>query len=337
MDSSLLENGLNMNFIDRMSHLYDSSQKKATKKLIIASIICIIFMIIEIVAAIIANSLSLMTDASHLFCDLLSFALNLFSIYVSTFEGNVDMSFGYHRAEIIGALFSIFFIWALSAYILYSAVFRLFEVQTVDGYIMFVTAFVSTLANIFIAFVLKVHTHGFEFIGQRRCSHSDDANEHDHHKKEWGNNASCSAKNGKYKNINSDIVIADDDDAAAHAAACNKNNISIGKINTSSCSYVAFDYYENVNQINIDNHHKGDSRAAGGTGGGEGTTTGKKDSKNTHHALLDPASNDFLHNNQIGNDEDVQKDDDTFKVGINEYANKSNGTKDMSKKKKIRI
>ncbi|KMZ77985.1 cation diffusion facilitator transporter domain-containing protein [Plasmodium vivax India VII] len=318
MDSSLLENGLNMNFIDRMSHLYDSSQKKATKKLIIASVICIIFMIIEIVAAIVANSLSLMTDASHLFCDLLSFALNLFSIYVSTFEGNVDMSFGYHRAEIIGALFSIFFIWALSAYILYSAVFRLFDVQTVDGYIMFVTAFVSTLANIFIAFVLKVHSHGFEFIGQRRCSHNDETNEHAHQIKAWGNDARCSAKNGKYKNINSDIVIADDDDAAAHAAACNKGNISIGKINTSSCSYVAFDYYENVNQINMDNRHQGDSRAAGGTGGGGGTIAGKKDSQNSHHALLDPTANNFLHSNHIGNDEDVQKDDDTFKVGINE-------------------
>ncbi|EUD68927.1 hypothetical protein C922_00618 [Plasmodium inui San Antonio 1] len=334
MDSSLLENGLNMNFIDRMSNLYDSSQKKATKKLIIASIICIIFMIIEIVAAIVANSLSLMTDASHLFCDLLSFALNLFSIYVSTFEGNVDMSFGYHRAEIIGALFSIFFIWALSAYILYSAVFRLFEVQTVDGYIMFVTAFVSTLANIFIAFVLKVHSHGFEFIGQRRCSHSDDMNDHGHQIKAWGNDSTSSAKNGKYKNINSDIVIADDDDAAAHAAASNKSNISMGKINNSSCSYVAFDYYENVNQVNIDNRHQGDSRAAGGTGGCEGTTAGKKDSQNAHHGLLAPTTNNFLHNNNIGNDEDVQKDDDIFKVGINEYVNKSNGTNDMSKKKK---
>ncbi|ANQ10004.1 Cation diffusion facilitator transporter domain-containing protein [Plasmodium coatneyi] len=316
MDSSLLENGLNMNFMDRVSHLYDSSQKKATKKLIIASIICIIFMIIEIVAAILANSLSLMTDASHLFCDLLSFALNLFSIYVSTFEGNVDMSFGYHRAEIIGALFSIFFIWALSAYILYSAVFRLFEVQTVDGYIMFVTAFVSTLANIFIAFVLKVHSHGFEFIGQRRCSHSDETNGHTHQIKTWKNDTSKSVKNGKYKNINSDIVIADDGDAAAHAAACNKNNISIGKINTSSCSYVAFDYYENVNQINMDNPHQGDSRAAGGTGGGEGTTAGKKNSQNGQHtqrALLDPTANNFPHDNHLANDEDVQKDDGHFK------------------------
>ncbi|GAW83445.1 cation diffusion facilitator transporter domain containing protein [Plasmodium gonderi] len=342
MDASLLENGINMNFIDRMSHLYDRSQKKATKKLIIASIICIIFMIIEIIAAIISNSLSLMTDASHLFCDLLSFALNLFSIYVSTFEGNVDMSFGYHRAEIIGALFSIFFIWALSAYILYSAVFRLFEVQTVDGYIMFVTAFVSTLANIFIAFVLKVHSHGFEFIGQRKCSHSDGSSEHTNHLGIWGNDTNNVSKNGKYKNINSDIVLVDDDQdgASAHAVAYNNNNISIGKINTSSCSYVAFDYYENVNKINKYNHHQGDSRAAGGTGdegGGGGSTpnmtgtmTGGKYTQNVHQTILNSSTSHF----QPNNEEDVDNDDDNFKVGINDYVHKSNGTNDMSKKKK---
>ncbi|SBT82398.1 cation diffusion facilitator family protein, putative [Plasmodium ovale] len=298
-----LEKEANMNFVERMSHMYDNTQKKATKKLIVASIICIIFMIIEIIAAIISNSLSLMTDASHLFCDLLSFGLNLFSIYVSTFEGNVDMSFGYHRAEIIGALFSIFFIWALSAYILYSAVFRLFDVQTVDGYIMFVTAFVSTLANIFIAFVLKVHSHGFEFIGQKRCSHSDGSHDHTHISI-WENNPKGQSKTRKYKNINSDIILADNDSSYNH-------NISIDKMNTSSCSYVAFDYYENVNNANTSNYYKVNE------GGGDITgdvSDGRR--KETNNSLN--LSKNKINTSHVGNNEDVDGDGN-FKVGINDH------------------
>ncbi|ETB61504.1 hypothetical protein YYC_01385 [Plasmodium yoelii 17X] len=241
MDRPLVGNGGELNFVERVSYLYDDNQKKVTKKLIIASIICVIFMIIEIVAGIVSNSLSLMTDASHLFCDLLSFALNLFSIYVSTFEGNLDMSFGYHRAEIIGALFSIFFIWALSAYILYSATFRLFQVEQVDGYIMFVTAFVSTLANIFIAFVLKVHSHGFEFIGNKSCNHN-----HSHHANTNTNTSAwkTNSKNNKFININN-ISLEDGEKY--------NNDISISRINTSNCGYVSFDQYENENDDDNNN------------------------------------------------------------------------------------
>ncbi|SCM24843.1 zinc transporter, putative [Plasmodium chabaudi adami] len=232
MDKPLVGNGGGLNFVERVSHMYDDSQKKVTKKLIIASIICVIFMIIEIIAGIVSNSLSLMTDASHLFCDLLSFALNLFSIYVSTFEGNLDMSFGYHRAEIIGALFSIFFIWALSAYILYSATFRLFQVEQVDGYIMFVTAFVSTLANIFIAFVLKVHSHGFEFIGNKSCNHN---HNHGHSHHPHTNGWKSDSKNSKFININN---------ISLEEGEKYNNDISISRINTSNCGYVSFDQYE---------------------------------------------------------------------------------------------
>ncbi|SBS90474.1 zinc transporter, putative [Plasmodium malariae] len=330
MDRSLLGMDDNMNFMDRMCHLYDSSQKKATKKLIFASVICIIFMIIEIIAAIISNSLSLMTDASHLFCDLLSFALNLFSIYVSTFEGNVDMSFGYHRAEIIGALFSIFFIWALSAYILYSAVFRLFEVEIVDGYIMFVTAFVSTLANIFIAFVLKVHSHGFEFIGNRRCSHSDGS--HDHTLVNTLGSIRTMSKNSKYKNINSDIILGDED-------ASFNNNISIGKINTSSCSYVAFDYYENVNKFSNDNSLDEKVAAEGREveGGGEERGGEEEDEDGQVEKKMDNSLNSSKHtfhnSSNNGNDEDHQGDGN-FKVGIVDYINKSNNLNDINNKKK---
>ncbi|CRG97630.1 zinc transporter, putative [Plasmodium gallinaceum] len=297
MNKSLLEQDMNVNDAEKMSRLYDKSQKRATKKLIIASIICVIFMIIEIIAAIVSNSLSLMTDASHLFCDLLSFGLNLFSIYVSNFEGNVDMSFGYHRAEIIGALFSIFFIWALSAYILYSAIFRLFNVKVVNGYIMFVTSFVSTLANIFIAYILKVHTHGFGFFDNRKCSHNDGTHNHKDNKT-CVSNSKIQSKNKRYKNINSDIALENND------TTMNKNVLN-NKINGISCNYVTFDYYENLNKNDNENSHK--EKSIGNS--------------------LEESKNDI----KKGNFENSNENNDNFQVVINDHVNNND---DLIKKKK---
>lgn len=243
--------------INRMRELtkdYDNSQKKAAKKITIACVICITFMIIEIVAAVMANSLSLMTDASHLFCDICSFALNLFSIYVSNFEGNLDMSFGYHRAEIIGALFSIFFIWALSAYILYSSIIRLFHVKTVNGYIMFITSFVSTLANLFIAYILKVHSHGLNYIDPNGCaSHTHQHTiQHSYHQeyksesecnkhKEKGYKREDKSTKSKYVNINDPIL---------HSEDCveRKTMLENGKVTQSHCDYVTLDKLEHVHE-----------------------------------------------------------------------------------------
>ncbi|CRH02490.1 zinc transporter, putative [Plasmodium relictum] len=297
MDKSLLQREMNVNDVDEMSRLYDKSQKRATKKLIIASIICVIFMIIEIVAAIVSNSLSLMTDASHLFCDLFSFGLNLFSIYVSNFEGNVDMSFGYHRAEIIGALFSIFFIWALSAYILYSAILRLFNVKVVNGYIMFVTSFVSTLANIFIAYILKVHTHGFGFFDHKKCSHNE--NSHNHNKK-CVSSTKTQSKNNRYQNINSEIVLENND-------ITKNKSIVDSKVNGISCDYVTFDYYEDINKNDDNNNsHK------------------EKEMKSSLEVSKNNLEDDIFDNSNNNNN---------FQVDISGYTNNNN---DLIKKKKKR-
>lgn len=48
---------------------------RARKKLLMASCVCLIFMVVEVVAGFAANSLALMTDASHLLSDLCAFLI----------------------------------------------------------------------------------------------------------------------------------------------------------------------------------------------------------------------------------------------------------------------
>ncbi|KAH9641339.1 hypothetical protein HF086_016333, partial [Spodoptera exigua] len=58
--------------------------KRARRKLIIASILCVIFMIGEIVGGYLSNSLAIATDAAHLLTDFASFMISLFSLWVSS-------------------------------------------------------------------------------------------------------------------------------------------------------------------------------------------------------------------------------------------------------------
>ena len=58
--------------------------KKARRKLIIASVLCVLFMLMEIVGGYMANSLAIATDAAHLLTDFASFMISLFAIWVAS-------------------------------------------------------------------------------------------------------------------------------------------------------------------------------------------------------------------------------------------------------------
>lgn len=52
-----------------------------------------------------AHSLALMTDAAHLFADLLTFLISIVSVKLGKKSATSTLTFGYARAEVLGALF----------------------------------------------------------------------------------------------------------------------------------------------------------------------------------------------------------------------------------------
>ena len=99
---------------EKNAELFKKQQDNAIRKLIWVCVICTIFMTIEIIGGYLANSIAIMSDAAHLLSDLLGFLISIISIYISRKVAKNKMSYGYHRAEIIGALVSIVLIWALT-------------------------------------------------------------------------------------------------------------------------------------------------------------------------------------------------------------------------------
>lgn len=81
-----------------------------------------------------------MTDAAHLLSDASGFALSLFAMWVSTRRSAASHSFGYHRAEVLGALASIICLWAVTIQLIVAAVGRLLNPPAVNGKLMSILA-----------------------------------------------------------------------------------------------------------------------------------------------------------------------------------------------------
>ena len=57
------------------------------------------------------KSVAIMSDAAHMLSDVSSFLVAIFAAWAATQPAALHYSFGYHRAEILGALFSVLTIW----------------------------------------------------------------------------------------------------------------------------------------------------------------------------------------------------------------------------------
>jgi cation diffusion facilitator family transporter len=114
-------------------------------------------MIAEVIGGSLAGSLAIITDAAHLLSDVAGFLVSLFAITWSRKRASSKMSYGYHRAEILGALLSISLVWAMTFYLLVEAIDRLRNPVPVDGKTMTIVAILGVLVNAAIGLVLHEH------------------------------------------------------------------------------------------------------------------------------------------------------------------------------------
>lgn len=152
---------------------HDAGTKAAQRKLIIASIVCLLFLIGEFIGGYFAHSLAVMTDAAHLLSDFGGFMISLFAIWLGSRKATKKMSFGWHRAEVMGALLSVLIIWILTGILVYEAILRIVNGNlNVRAVPMLITSGIGVGINIILGLTLHgghghshgghVHSHGSE-------------------------------------------------------------------------------------------------------------------------------------------------------------------------------
>jgi len=191
--------------------------KKARKKLLFASAFCVIFMIAELIGGFLASSIALMSDALHLLSDCGGLMISVVALWMSQKDATNKLTYGYHRAEIVGALFSVFLIWGLTIWLVYEAINRMINPQDVNGKIMFIVACCGIIVNIAMSGILHQghghhhhghhhhhhghshddnHSHQHEMSIQSKSSHSH-SHSHDEHKEDMDNNNNNNNNNKK--------------------------------------------------------------------------------------------------------------------------------------------
>uniref|UniRef100_A0AAR2JI66 Proton-coupled zinc antiporter SLC30A8 n=1 Tax=Pygocentrus nattereri TaxID=42514 RepID=A0AAR2JI66_PYGNA len=185
-------------------HCHDSSRaledrerekKLARKRLYIVSAVCLIFMVGEILGGYFAGSLAVMTDAAHLLVDLTSFIISLCSLWLSSRPATHTLNYGWHRAEILGALLSVFTIWLVTGVLVYLAVERIIsDDYEIEGTVMLITSGCAVLANIIMALTLHQSGHGHSHGGLSSHGHGHShSGDHSHEKQNGHSHA-----NGKH-------------------------------------------------------------------------------------------------------------------------------------------
>jgi len=93
--------------------------------------------------------------------DLGSFMLSLIAIHMAARPKSQKMSFGWHRAEVLGATVSILAIWLVTGILVYIAGKRLYDGDyEVQSDVMLITSGFGVLVNIFMGATLHQHGHG---------------------------------------------------------------------------------------------------------------------------------------------------------------------------------
>lgn len=119
------------------------------RRLKIVLVVVIFYCLAELVGGYFANSLALMTDAVHMATDIAALSLGLLTLWISTRPATAGKTFGYLRAEILGAFLNGLFLWLLVVFIWIAAFTRLRSAQTVDALPVMGIAAIGLIVNLF--------------------------------------------------------------------------------------------------------------------------------------------------------------------------------------------
>ncbi|KAF5590878.1 CDF family cation efflux system [Fusarium pseudocircinatum] len=130
-----------------------------------------LFFLVEIVSGFLAHSLALMADAFHMLNDIISLVIGLWAVSAAQKTSTDEFTFGWVRAEILGAFFNAVFLIALCVSIVLEALTRFIEPPEINNpKLMLIVGSAGLFSNFVGFFVLGGHGH----------SHGPAEHDHDH-------------------------------------------------------------------------------------------------------------------------------------------------------------
>ncbi|KAK6065057.1 cation diffusion facilitator family transporter [Seiridium cupressi] len=135
-----------------------------------------VFFLIELIAGLVVHSLALTADAFHMLNDIISLAVGLWAVRISTKQSTDKFSYGWVRAEILGGFFNAVFLIALCISIILESITRFIDPPEITNpQIILIVGCCGLVSNLvgFVVLGHAGHDHGHE-------EHSHDGAKHGH-------------------------------------------------------------------------------------------------------------------------------------------------------------
>jgi cobalt-zinc-cadmium efflux system protein len=150
-----------LNFRTSMPHDHSHVDAQLSDRRLIGAIaLNLLLTLVETIAGLWAGSLALLADALHNFNDCGSLIIALIARRVARRPSDLRRTFGYRRAEIVGALINLTILVVVGLYLLGEGVHRLFAPPAVDGWTVVIVATVALIIDIGTAILLFAMARG---------------------------------------------------------------------------------------------------------------------------------------------------------------------------------
>ncbi|KAH7155371.1 cation efflux protein [Dactylonectria estremocensis] len=139
------------------------------------------FFVLELTTGFLAHSLALMADAFHMLNDIISLIIGLWAVSAAQKATTDEFTFGWVRAEILGAFFNAVFLIALCVSIILEALTRFIEPPEISNpQLMLIVGSAGLFSNLVGFFVLGGHGHAHGGHSHGDHDHGDHDHEHGH-------------------------------------------------------------------------------------------------------------------------------------------------------------
>jgi cobalt-zinc-cadmium efflux system protein len=136
------------------THITDLT-RSATRRLALSLGLTAVFVVVEIIAGVFANSLALLTDAAHNVTDVIALVLSWWALRVTVKPANHGKTYGYHRAGILVALVNSTTLALIALGIFYDAYRRLIVPPQVKADVLIGVGVAAVVVNLVTALLVR--------------------------------------------------------------------------------------------------------------------------------------------------------------------------------------
>jgi len=142
--------------------------KNIEKSFIISMLLTAVILVAEVIGGYWTGSLALLSDAAHVFSDILALGLSYLALRLSALPPNSRHSYGYHRMEVLAALVNGVSLVVIAIEIFAEAWQRWQNPQAIKSAETIFIASIGLVINLVIIFVLGRHSHEHEEDEEKR-------------------------------------------------------------------------------------------------------------------------------------------------------------------------